>query len=167
MNRMATIFTLVALLFFLTNPVFDSLSLKICIPAFTGKAFAEDNIESATYNPRVEFRRLGWEVYDEPGLKNRPKRDYQYKIDSDFKDKINSVTDIFTADELRVIQPLIDGNPSNDELKFIFVTTDNFLTFTLISLDKDIGKEGIYTALKKLTKEQADRVRKSSPDFGK
>ncbi len=134
------------------------------IEEMLGVAYAGD------LNPRDNLRSLGWEVYDDPGLKKRPKREYEYSILPDrfsknLNDPSQNLRNLFSNDELAIISELLDKELSNDELKFIFVTTDNYLTFTSVTQDRNIGKNGIYTLLKKMTRDEADRIRKISPYY--
>jgi hypothetical protein len=127
---------------------------------------AVDSQSVMVKNPRKEFRNLGWKVHDDPGDEKWRKRQYQYKIEKGFNDKLGNLKDIFSSAELHIISQLIDGNAENDELKFIFVTADNYLTFSITTPDKSIGRKGIYLALKRLSKLQADRVRRLSSHDG-
>ena len=130
--------------------------------AITGLVHAGDSQSVMAKNPREEFRKLGWEVHDDPGDEKWRKRRYEFTIKTGLSDKLRNLRDIFSSAELHIINQLIDGNVENDELKFIFVTADNYLTFSITTPDKSIGRKGIYLALKRLSKIQADRVRRLS-----
>ena len=128
----------------------------------SGFAYAQDK-EARTYNPRDEFRKLGWEVFDDPELKKEPKRVFRAKIlPNEIKNHLynsGTINDLFSSQEIPIIRQILDNDQSNDELKFVFVTDDGYLAFTITTPDKSIGINGHYTAFKKLSPLDADRVR--------
>ncbi len=135
-----------------------------------GVAYAQDSAEAKTYNLRDEFRKLGWEVYDDYGLKSRPQRTYMAQIlPKEFRNHLNgidkSIRDLFSDVEYAILQKLLDGDSSNDELNAAYVTKDGFLALSLISASKQIGKDGVYTVFKKLPQEAADRLRLISHSY--
>lgn len=119
------------------------------------------------YNPREEFRKLGWEVYDEPGLPQRNNRTYMAKLTPDeFKGHLDSkggsIRDIFSEPELLVLARILDGNSSNHEMRFSYVTTSGELALLVRSPHEGVGIKGSYYVFKKLAPPDANRLRMTS-----
>jgi len=131
-----------------------------------GLALPKPSEGKQLYNPRGQFKRFGWDVYDDAGLKLRPEKAYQFKITPDrFSSGLNQeITDLFSQEELSAIRNLIANN-DGDKLSSVFVTTDGYLHFTVKTPDMSIGKNGVYSIQKKLPQATADRIRSISPDF--
>jgi len=129
-----------------------------------GAAYGQDRAEAKTYNPREEFRKLGWEVYDKDA---KPENQFQFRTTKsefvnspyhrDLVSKLDGASQIFYQ--------LVDGNSQNDELKFIFVTPDDYIAFSVQSSEPNIGRNGSYAVLKKVNKETADSFRRVSPFY--
>ena len=136
----------------------------------TGFAYADDVQFMLIQNPRDEFRRLGWKVYDDVGLTNVPKKKYKYRTTANTVKK--SVMNDALLDKLafidvekHIFRQLLDGRSENDELSAIFVTADNYLVVNIKGVNKAIGRKGVYLVFKKLSPRKAHIARKISPDY--
>ena len=126
-------------------------------------AMAQDQVAALETKPRDNLRNYGWEVYDAPGLTDKPDRTYQSKIlPKDLRDNMSDLGSILSQDEMIAIGQLLDGDNNNDELKFAFVTADDYLALTIQSHDTAIGTDGIYLLYRPIGKSNADRLRKIS-----
>ena len=112
------------------------------------------------YNPREEFRRLGWEVYDDSGLNSRFNKTYQSRVVADkFAQGLEGMRGMFSDIEYSTVQGLLNQQ-SSDKITSVYVTTDNYIALRVVSQDKNIGLDGVYILLKPLSREGADKVRK-------
>ncbi len=126
-------------------------------------AMAQDQVAALETKPRDNLRNYGWEVYDAPGLTDKPDRTYQSKLlPKDLRDNMSDLDSILSQDEMTAIGQLLDGNNNDDELKFAFVTTDDYLALTIQSRDTTIGANGIYLLYRPIGKGNADKIRKLS-----
>ena len=124
----------------------------------------------SSYNPREEFRNLGWEVYDESGLPQRNNRTYMAKLTPDeFKRHLDGqsggIKDIFSESELIVLARILDGDTSNHEMRSSYITTSGELALLVRSPHEGVGIKGSYYAFKRLTQPNADRLRGISHSY--
>lgn len=115
----------------------------------------------SVYNPREEFKGLGWTVYEDSGLKSSHNKTYMSRITADrFVQRLEGIKGIFSDIEYSTVQKLLTQNPNNDKVTIVYVTTDNYMTIRVKSNDKSVGLDGVYLLLKPLTQADADKVRK-------
>ncbi len=127
-----------------------------------GVAYAQTEADARTYSPREEFRKLGWEVYDDPGLNKRPNRSYNTRITpAELRTNIfnPNIKANFTSDEIKLLSSILDGDLANDELRYLLISNDDYLAFAVITKNKEIGTNGIYSAQKKVSSEVANLFR--------
>jgi len=112
------------------------------------------------------FRELGWKVYDDPGLKSMPRKKLQYRITKqEVLDNYSSFVKYFHKNEIGLIEILLNNSITDDELRFVFVTSDDSIFFSVISHDKSIGRNGKYAIIKKVNISVAGNLRKVSPFY--
>jgi hypothetical protein len=103
-----------------------------------------------------------WNVY-EPGAEPADSNQYPTFHDefkSAYESNKNGIRDIFNSDEQAVIEKLMDGSNTNDELYAISVTGSN-----RAHVGVNFNTENIYFAQKQLSTGDAEILKSISPEY--
>lgn len=136
-------------------------------------AYAEDKTKAHVYNPREEFRKLGWELYEQKDWVGVPKLILEYRTTHDeLKEALTNnkhgIANKLPKDLSVLLKRLTNGSAIDDKLLFTFVDPEGFIYFTIQSADLSLGKDGKYIVGKNIKDDEItlDTFRRISPFYG-